>query len=108
MDSEKRQACEQIIASLKSLYGSGTIGEKQYYKSIISVAYEYAKNDDLNECMSLLSVISPEFIFNELQSELENDSLFMDVTYNLSKILEKFGVVIMEPEFPTNMSPAKA
>lgn len=108
MDEEKRSACEQIVTSLKSLYSAKTISESQYYKGIVSVAYEYANAEEIGECLNLLGIIPLEYVTYGMQQELENDALFADILFRLSKILEQSGAVRLESEVTPNMSPAKA
>lgn len=108
MSEEKRIACEQIVASLKDLYAANRISTPQYYKGLVSVAYEYAVAEEMNECLSLLGLIPVDYVAYELGMELENDRFFTEVFFNLAKILEQSGVVALESEVAPNMSPAKA
>lgn len=108
ISEEKRAACEQILESLKHLYASGSIVSGQYYKGLVTVAYEYAKEYEIPDCLLVLSYIPPEYILNEMSKDLDEDDLFREVSFKLSEILEKSGTVSLLPDIVTNMNPASA
>jgi len=74
METELRRQCEQALAAVRDLFGSGTIEAPAYYKCVVAMAYEYMAGDEPETSVSLLLEVPLSYYQeHQVQQMLEDD-----------------------------------
>lgn len=95
---------ERALNAIDDLYEQGVLRPVEYYKQAVSLAAAFAKADDIDMAISIVSSIPPEYFLVQQVSQMEEDeNYFKDCKY-LVRMIDLSGffdeeVVVKEQRF---------
>lgn len=108
LTEETRETLEKALKGIAQLRDAGVMPDSAYYKSIVSLAYEFAVGEDMPRAVSLLQNIPHEYFENEHIEQMTADPDFMVVCFTLAMRLVDAGYVDITAGVKTNQPPAMA
>lgn len=108
MNVDDRKKLETEEEALLAMFRDSVIDRDVYGKRLISLAYQYAKANDVSRATPLLGKMSEEYYRQVMPKQMEDDPVFANEAYGLAEKLVSDGHVTLEREYQYNKAPAKA
>lgn len=106
MDAKTEAELEASVAALTSLYKARQIEPKDYYKGMLSIAYNYCTEGDKLRAASIAQGIPRDYYESVHRQQMTEDPNFSYVSYSLALELLHAGYVSLTG--PTPASTMKA
>jgi hypothetical protein len=98
---------EEVLRALKDLLDDRQITDAQYYKGVVGVAADYAKEGDIVSAYVTLAIPPPEYFELIQLRQMQDDPVYAEVAGGLAARLVRYGLDCDEELAPTQ-APANA
>lgn len=87
MEQRTNAVIAKAATDFAQLRAERVIDDNLYFKCLVSLAYEYAENQENEQCARLLFQCPPDYFSQVLPRQVQEDKLYRDcvirLTYNL-------------------------
>lgn len=95
---------EEVLQALKDLFDEKQISDVQYYKGVVGVAADFAKEGDIVSAYVTLAIPPPEY-FELIQfRQMQDDPVYAEVAGGLAARLVRYGLDCDDDLAPTQAS----
>lgn len=100
MDIGKRtnEAVIKAAADVEELFDLKAIDEAVYCKCMVSLAFEFSENQELDACMQLLHRCTPAYYKEPLNTQMTEDGMFRDCVIRMVYNLIRAGYIEFEKD----------
>lgn len=97
MDDELKSDLERAEAHIMGLKDKGLLPDENYYKCMVSLAYEYAIDGNMDKVKSMLAPIPADYYNTTMQQQMQDDPDFMDVASGVAQAIVDHGLAEDSP-----------
>lgn len=103
--TEETQAA---LAQIEQMHEVGALPTDSFHKCIVTLASEHlCRRHDPERALILLNRVPPDYYKQTLVSQMEDDTLFAEVVFEMGYRVVQLGIADGEPVRPTQL-PAEA
>ena len=92
LDLDNVRSHDEVLTALKALYADKQITDLQYYKGVVGIAADIAKDGDLMTAKAILALAPPEYFQLVQLREMQADPLYAEVAAGLAGLLVRYGL----------------
>lgn len=96
--NRKNSTLDRAVKDFETLHADGVIDDNLYFKCLVSLAYEYSENQELEQSARLVFTCPPEYYQSVLPIQVREDKQYRDCVIRLTYYLVKAGYIEFEKE----------
>lgn len=85
-----------VYRQLKDLFDDGEFPSELYNKGLLSLAYEYMLQEDINSTIQMVAECEKSYIIKTMAIHMDDDPKFKTVIFRLVDMIDRSGIKLNE------------